>query len=146
MVSRPSSSGISRSIRTRSGARSWTLRIASMPFRAVAMTRNSPVLLTMSLTTRRKNGLSSTTSTVDGRSEEAGAWGDRLDVHPPVCHAKAHGAPVARPHVLRYQREVWTHQRVARRHHVPLAHVHRTGRGQRREHARPAGDARGNPS
>ncbi len=54
-----------------------TFLIASIPFRAVAMTRNSPVLFTTSLITRRKKGLSSTTRTVGGRSEGATAMGHR---------------------------------------------------------------------
>ena len=69
MASSPPSSGICRSIVTTSGWSACTCSSAWRPFAAVPTTRNSPEPATSSLTRRRKNALSSTTSTL-GRSEE----------------------------------------------------------------------------
>ena len=64
MAPSPSRSGISRSIRTRSGSRSCTFCSASMPLRAVATARKSPLPSTTSLNSRRKKALSSTIRTL----------------------------------------------------------------------------------
>ena len=76
MAPSPSSSGISRSIITRSGCSRCTFRSASMPLRAVPTTVNSPLRSRMSESSRRKNGLSSATRTVR-RSEVLDTVRDR---------------------------------------------------------------------
>ena len=62
-ASSPSRPGISMSRVTMSGLSACTLRSASAPSRAVPITVNSPLDATTSLTMRRMNALSSTTST-----------------------------------------------------------------------------------
>src|SRR5687768_4031220 len=102
---------------TRSGCRSCSLRSAIMPLRAVAATRNSPLPVTTSLISRRKNGLSSTMSTL-GISEEADAMHHRGDLHPAVGYAETHRPAVVPADVLAHQREAHRAERLAGRYDV----------------------------
>src|SRR3954471_5749164 len=92
MAPSPSSSGISMSMRMTSGAWERTFRSASMPSRAVATTRNSPEPSSTSVSSRRKNGLSSTTSTRLG-SELLDTMSHGNHFHLAVVHPQAHRTP-----------------------------------------------------
>src|SRR5215210_6280008 len=134
MAPRPSSSGISRSMRTRSGSWSWTFCTASIPFRAVPTTRNSRLASTTSLSSRRKKGLSSTTRTVRG-SEGLGTMRHRRYLDPSVRHPEPHGPAEVAPGGLAHDRDPLVVQRLARGHDVALAHLNRAGGAEPGEHA-----------
>src|SRR2546427_2495943 len=138
MAPSPSSSGISRSIVTRSGCSWCTLRNASKPSRAVATTRNGPSPReppSTSVSTRRIKALSSTTSTVAWRSED--------DVVPPhdagfdatIVRREADGAAPLSAHGLAHHGNPDLAQRCPGSDDVALPHLHRSGRHELREHA-----------
>src|SRR5688572_18486920 len=103
MAPSPSSSGISRSMVTTSGSYWWTLRTASNPSRAVATTRYAEA--STSVMTRRMRALSSTTSTVDGASDDCGTLAHRADLHPPVPHVEPDRTPALPTHRLGLDRD-----------------------------------------
>src|SRR6476619_4987871 len=137
MAPKPSSSGISRSMRMTSGVWVLTFRNASMPSRAVATTRNSPEDSRTSVSSRRKKGLSSTTSTRPG-SELLDTMRDRDDFDLPVAHRKADGSSEIPAYRLSNQRHTVILQYLSCSDEIPLTHVDGPGRSQRGEHARAA--------
>src|SRR6478609_2727254 len=134
MAPRPSSSGISRSMSTRSGAWSCTFFKASMPFRAVATTSNSSVPSTTSLRRRRKKGLSSTTRTVR-RSEGMDTMRHRADFEEPIGHGEPDGAAVVAAHRFPRERDAMLVEGLPGGNHVAVAHLDGAGRGEGGEHA-----------
>src|SRR5207237_1151244 len=134
MAPRPSSSGISRSRVTTSGAYWWTFRIASTPSRAVATTLNSPP--STSTSTRRIRALSSATRTVGAlRSDDVGirSHGPNLDAS--VLHVKTHRSAALAAHRLAENGNLRRAQRVSRRQHIAFPHLNRSRRNQLAEHA-----------
>src|SRR3954469_15284221 len=140
----PSSSGISRSISTRSGASALTFLNASMPSRAVATTQNSPDPSTTSVSMRRKKALSSTTSTRPGL-EVLDAMSNRADFHRAVAHPHPNGAAKVSSHGLRHQGNAMRLQGVPSGEQVPLSHLDGSRRGQRGEHAGTSCESAGDP-
>src|SRR3954467_14066333 len=124
MAPKPSSSGISRSIRTTSGACARTFRSASMPSRAVATTRNSPEPSTTSVSSRRKNGLSSTTSTRLG-SELLNTTRHRDHFDFAVVDAQPHGTAEIAAHCLGYERNTMLPEYLSSGDQIPLTHLDR---------------------
>src|SRR5919108_6526282 len=116
-----------------------------MPFRAVATTANSPVLSTTSVSSRRKKGLSSTTSTV-AVSEGVDTMGHRAHLDGAVGHVQAHGADVISPDRFAYQRNPVGVEDLTGRDDVALAHLDGAGGRQRGEHAGTPDQARGHPA
>src|SRR5512146_217201 len=134
MAPSPSSSGISRSIVTMSGTYLWSFRSASCPSRAVATTRNSPEASMISVSTRRKRALSSTTRT-DGSSERSVTIDQRPDRDRPVGHPEAHRAAGGAAGGLGHDRDAEGRQRLPAGDDVALAHLHGAHRRQVGEHA-----------
>src|SRR5512146_718292 len=126
MASRPLSSGIWMSIVTTSGWSAWTCSRASCPLLALPTTRNSPDPVTSSLTSRRKNGLSSTTRT-PGSSEELDTMADRANLQFALCDVEPHRAAFVATHRFGHDGNGQLVQHFARRDHVAIAHLHRTG-------------------
>src|SRR5690242_13678181 len=142
MAPRPSSSGISRSIVTRSGTSLWIFLSASSPSLATPTTRNSPEASMISDSTRRKSALSSTTRTV-GSSEGTFTGRQGPDEERAVHGLQADGAPGGAAGVLGGDLDPLLLEHLARRHHVPLPHLHRPRGAQVPEHRRPAHEPRG---
>src|SRR5215208_5263452 len=141
MAPRPSNSGISRSISTTSGAWVRTFRSASMPSRAVAITRNSPDPSTTSVSSRRKNGLSSTTST-RAKSEVLDAMRHRTDFDPTITHPEPNGPSEVAAHCFSNQWNSVGAECLPGCDQVAFAHVHCSRRSQGSKHAGPAGQPR----
>src|SRR6186713_441793 len=120
MAPSPSSSGISRSRVTRSGSYWWIFASASIPLRAVATTRNSPPDWIRSVSSRRKNGLSSTTSTA-GTSELTDTMADRAGGDLAGREIEDHGAAIVAAHPFPDNRHPVGMERLTRGEHVPLA-------------------------
>src|SRR5438105_10485390 len=135
MAPRPSSSGISRSRVTTSGAYWWTFRIASTPSRAVATTLNSPP--STSTNTRRIRALSSATTTVGMalRSDDVGIRSHGSDLDASVLHMKTHRSAALAAHRLAENGNLRRAQRVSRRQHIAFPHLNRSRRNQLAEHA-----------
>src|SRR3954471_16806028 len=142
---RPSSSGISRSMRTTSGACARTFRSASMPSRAVATTRNSPDPSTTSVSSRRKNGLSSTTSTRLG-SEALDTTRHRDHFDRPVAHGQSYGTAEVPAHRLGDERDIVLAEHLPGCDQIPLTHLDGAGGRERCKHAGPSGQSGGDPA
>src|SRR5918995_824852 len=138
MARRPSSSGISRSISTTSGAWARTFRSASMPSRAVATTWNSPEPSSTSVRSRRKKGLSSTTRTRLG-SEMLDTVRHRNHFYSAIGDVEANGTPEITTHRLSDQWYGVTVQHLSGGHQITLSHADRAGRRKGSEHARTPG-------
>src|SRR3954451_18318907 len=117
-------------MRTTSGASARTFRSASMPSRAVATTRNSPDPSTTSVSSRRKNGLSSTTSTRLG-SELLDTTRHRDHLDRPITHAQSDGAAEITTHRLGHEREAVLAEHLPRCDQIPLPHLYGAGRRKR---------------
>src|SRR5256712_2753085 len=127
---------------TTSGSNWCTLRTASNPSRAVAITSNPR---STSLSTRRIRALSSTTRTrgvEPRRSDDDGIAPHGPDLDVAVDYVEADGAARAAAHGLARQRDGGGAQGVARGDDVALAHLHAARRHQLGEHARPARELR----
>src|SRR3954447_22089020 len=145
MAPRPSSSGISRSMSTTSGACARTFRSASMPSRAVATTRNSPDPSTSSVSSRRKNGLSSTTSTRLGSELlDTTRHCDHLD-HP-VTHAQSDGAAEITAHCFSHERDAVLAEHLPGCNQIPLTHLYGAWGRERREHTGAPSESGGDPA
>src|SRR5438034_10897097 len=137
MAPSPSSSGISRSMVTTSGSNWWTLRTASKPSRAVAITRNGPsppVPPSTSERTRRISALSSTTRTEGLPSDDFDIAAHRADFDAAVGEVEADRPALRAAHRFALERDRGEAQRVARGDDVALAHLQRTRRHQRGAH------------
>src|SRR5262249_8262999 len=91
---------------------------------------------------RRMNALSSTTST-RGRSEDTRPPPDRADFESAVLEMQKHASAVITSRVLADDRDLRAGQRLAHRDHVAFADVDAARGHQSAEHARSAGDLRG---
>src|SRR6478735_9128662 len=142
MAPSPSSSGISRSIVTRSGTSLWILRSASSPSRATPTTWNSPDASMISVRMRRKSALSSTTRTV-GRSDRFFTGAEGADHQEPVLRLHPDRAADGPAGGLRRDRDAVVLQHLPGGDDVPLPHLHRPRGGEVAEHRRPADEAGG---
>src|SRR5437879_3260092 len=149
MAPRPSSSGSSRSIVTTAGSNWWTLRTASNPSRAVAITRNGPsppVPPSTSARTRRIKALSSTTRTVGLPSDDFDIAAHRADLDAAVGEVEPNRAALIPPHRFALDRDRSHAQGVAGRDDVALAHLQRPRRHQGGEHRGAAGELGDEPA
>src|SRR2546427_5415571 len=149
MAPRPSSSGISRSMVTTSGSNWWTLRTASNPSRAVAITRNGPSPLVPPSTSariRRISALSSTTRTDGLPSDDFDIAAHRADLHAAVGEVKADRPALRAPHRLALNRDRREAQGVARSDDVALAHLQGARGHQRGEHRGAPGELGDEPA
>src|SRR6478752_7498338 len=135
MAPSPSSSGISRSIVTRSGTSLWILRSASSPSHATPTTWNSPDASMISDRMRRKSALSSTTRTV-GRSDRFFTGAEGADHQEAIHRLHPDGAADNPSRRLRLDRDPVVLQHLAGGDDIPLSHLHRPRRGEVAEHRR----------
>src|SRR4051812_16346240 len=105
-----------------------------MPSRAVATTRNSPEPSSTSVSSRRKNGLSSTTSTRLG-SELLDTMSHGNHFHLAVVHPQAHRTPEVPADRFADQADPVGAEHLPCRDQVPFAHLDGSGRRQSGKHA-----------
>src|SRR5215218_1400349 len=142
MAPRPSSSGISISISTTSGAKARTFLSASMPSRAVATTRNSPDPSTTSVSRRRKNGLSSTTSTLRG-SKVLDAMRHRAHLYATIADSQPDRTSEVSSYCFPHKGYTVGIQHLASSNQVTLSHLNRAGWRKCGKHAGAAREAGG---
>src|SRR3982751_3598550 len=143
---------MSTSIVTKSGSSACTFCNASRPFRAVAMTWNSPEASRICEMRRRMNALSSTTSTERRAAsppvgagimlEDTIALLQRAHLDATVVEMKMHAASMVTPDVFGNDRHAASRQCLPRRDHVSFTDVDAARGEQIREHARAPNELR----